>query len=119
MAPKAAPPLDQCRRAMAVLEKQRAKHQAALAQLNAKYRAWAERARAARQRAARQEIRDELEAKKVGKVKVNTKPKRGRPFRWPGLCHACMRRHLGELGGPGHNRLLCSKTANHTDKLLP
>ena len=117
MAPKAAPALDQCRRAMAVLEKQRAKHRAALAQLNAKYRAWAERARAARQRAARQQIRDELEANKVGNVKVNTKPKRGRPFRWPGLCHACVRRHLGELGGPGHNRSLCTLTAKHIEKL--
>ena len=100
------------------MEKKRAKHRAALAQLNAKYRAWAEWARPARQRAARQEIRDELEAKKVGKVKVNTKPKRGRPFRWPGLCHACMMRHLGEVGGPAHNRLLCSKTAKHIQKML-
>ena len=103
--------------AMLVIDKQRAKLKAVLAQLNAQHRAWAERARAARQRAARQEVRDELEAKKVGKVKVNTKPKRGRPFRWPGLCNACMRRHLGELGGPGHNRLLCSQTAKHIEKM--
>ena len=118
MAPKAAPSLDQCRRAMSVLDKQRAKHRAALAQLNAQYRAWAERARAARQRAARQQIRDELEAKGKGKVKAKTKPNRGRPARWPGLCHACMMRHLGEVGGPGHNRLLCPKTQKHIEKMV-
>ena len=69
------------------------------------------------ERMARQQIRDELEAKKVGKVKVNTQPKRGRPFRWPGLRHACMM-HLGELGGPRHNRILCSQTAKHIEKMV-
>ena len=122
---------------MLLLDKQRAKHKAALAQLNAQHRAWAERARAARQRAARLEVREKLEAqgKKVvqtkskekkakdkvakGKQVVETKsqPTRGRPVRWPGLCHACMMRHLGEVGGPAHRKDFCDITKKHISKL--
>ena len=118
MAPKAVPTLDQCLRAMAVVEKKRAKHRAALAQLNAQHRAWAERARAVRQRLARTHIREKLVAKGGGgEQKVKKKLGRGRPERWPGLCYACMMRHFKEAGGPGHRRSLCQKTEKYIKTL--
>ena len=102
---------------MAILEKQRAKHRAALANLNAQYRAWAERARAARQRGAKATIREKLNPKKETEVKIVKKLHRGRPVRWPGLCHACMMRHFQEAGGPSHKPDLCPKTQKHIKSL--
>ena len=110
-----------CARAMAAIERVRIKHRDVLAKLNARYRVWAERLRAAQKKDARQMIRKELalqgKIKKSAKVKTKVKRGRGRPARWPGLCHACMRRHEHLAGGPKHMTGLCDRTQAYIRKL--
>ena len=100
-----------CARAMAAIERVRIKHRDVLAKLNARYRVWAERLRAAQKKDARQMI------KKSAKVKTKVKRGRGRPARWPGLCHACMRRNEHLAGGPKHMTGLCDRTQAYIRKL--
>ena len=98
---------------MAAIERIRVRHRQALVKLNAQHRVWAERLRAAARRAARAEAGLQLRSttlKKTGRAPLQSKRSRGRPTRWPGLCHACMRRHEGLPGGPGHWYNLCAKT---------
>ena len=109
---------------MAAIERVRITHRAALSKLNARYRVWAERLRAAQRRDARQVIRKELAQKEKvkstaqpAKVKTKVKQGRGRPARWPGLCHACMRRHERLAGGPKHMTFLCDRTQAYIRKL--
>ena len=113
-----------CVRAMAAIERVRIKHRDVLAKLNARHRVWAEQLRAAHKKEARQMIRKEfpLEEKikrtaQSAKVKTKVKRGRGRPARWPGLCHACMRRHEHLDGGPKHMTGLCDRTQAYIRKL--
>ena len=113
---------------MAAIERIRVKHRKALVALNAKHMIWRERLRAAARRLARAAFQKEsgLKVRKqVGKDKLKMAKKgplpdhrpRGRPARWPGLCHACMRRHVEEPGGPPHLRSLCARTQAHIKNL--
>ena len=115
-----------CARAMpmAAIERARVKHRAALAKLSARYRVSVERLRAAQRRDARQMIRKELAQKEKvkrtaqsAKVKTKVKQGRGRPARWPSLCHACMRRREHLAGGPKHMAYLCDRTQAYIKKL--
>ena len=113
-----------CVRAMAAIERVRMKHRALLVKLNARHRVWTEQLRAAHKKEARQMIRKEFPvvAKTKGtgpsaKVKTTDKRGRGRPARWPGLCHACMRRHAHLDGGPKHMTGLCERTQSYIRKL--
>ena len=106
-----------CERQMAVLEARRAKLRKQLSILNARHRVWAERLRGELRRQARKQVKVD-EGKAVKKVKGKTVVRsRGRPERWPGLCPACMRRHLGEPGGGKHLQRLCDLTQKHIAKL--
>ena len=113
-----------CVRAMAAIERVRIKHRAMLVKLNARHRVWSEQLRAAHKKEAREMIRKEFpggaNTKGTGsasKVKTTDKRGRGRPARWPGLCHACMRRHAHLEGGPKHTAVLCQRTQSHIKKL--
>ena len=115
-----APTMKRCEKQMAAIERVRARHRQALVKLNAKHRVWAERLRAAARREARVEAGAKVRTKfhkMKGRAPVRGKRPRGRPTRWPGLCHACMRRHEGEAGGPKHLRTLCAKTQAHIKRL--
>ena len=106
-----------CEREMAKLEAKRKALRRELGKLNARFRIWSEKLRGATRREERRKMKAEsgvavaVDRPKVRvKAKAKAKAPRGRPMRWPGLCHACMRRHVGEVGGPRHLRHLRART---------
>ena len=93
--------------ARARIDKKRDALKRRLAALNARARVWSERERALHRKAARAAL------KRVEAAPDPSVARRGRRPRWPGLCHACMKRSLGEAGGPRHHAALCAKTRAH------
>ena len=112
--------VEQLDRALARLDLKRKALKKKLDQANATHRVLSERRRAIFRSAARVQLRAEEGLppapvrKKKAKVVAPARPGgRGRKPRFPGLCGACMRRHLGEQGGPRHDAALCAKTQAH------
>ena len=84
-------------------QKKRDREKAALLKTCAEVRVVSERIRSETRRIQRALLRKETGRKKAA-------PRSGHRERFPGMCFACMKRRLGEPGGPRHTRQLCVKT---------